>query len=84
MFLLINYKTKERLLCSWFENEKDFHAQKIHYIGLTNGLGGYNQMLAKGFIDRRFNKPAILGRSKRVHEFYRKKIEKTKITYYEK
>lgn len=56
-FLMINYKTKETLLCSWAQGEPNFHGREVHFIGVNeNGLGGYRQMLAKGFIDRRFQK----------------------------
>lgn len=51
-FVLFNSK-REKLLCSWGDNEPDFHNQKVHYIGITNGLGGYKDMLNKGWFDRR-------------------------------
>lgn len=79
MFLLINYKTKERYLCDWFKHNELFHNQTVHYIGL-DGLGGYNQMLAKGFIDRRFEKPlnkpmckSIFDHKRRVWEIANKR-----------
>ncbi len=56
-FVMLNYRTKERYLCSWFENEPDIYGQKVCYIGVTNGLGGYRHMLAKGFVDRRCEGP---------------------------
>lgn len=58
-FLLINYKTKERVLCSWWENEPYCWGRKVYYIGVTNGLGGYHNMIAKGFIDRRFSRDVV-------------------------
>lgn len=52
-FVMINYNTKEKYLCSWMQNEPLFFNQKIYFIGI-NELGGYNQLISKGFIDRRF------------------------------
>lgn len=77
-FLLINYTTKERLLCSWFQNEPNFNGQEIHYIGLTNGLGGYRQMLDKGFIDRRFRKDRELLFLRSNKEIMKRKYDKMK------
>lgn len=54
-FTLVNYKSGEKYTCSWDESDhfKMFYDQKIYYVGLT-GLGGYQNMLSKGFEDRRF------------------------------
>ena len=58
-FVLINYKTKEKFLCSWAEEEPLYFNQKVYFAGNgIDGLGGYRQMLKKGFVDRRFQKPA--------------------------
>lgn len=63
---MINYKTKEDYLCSWFENEPNYFNRKIYYIGLTKGLGGYHQLLNKGFVDKRFHQSEIyLSKTKR-------------------
>jgi len=56
LFVLVNYKTKERYLCSFDENLPPLFGQKIHYIGITNGLGGFRSMLSKGFVVRKFQK----------------------------
>lgn len=52
VFVMINYRTNEKYLCSWNENVKEYYGQKVHYIGVTNGLGGYNYMESKGFKQR--------------------------------
>lgn len=84
-FLLINYKTKERYLCSLNENEPDFYGQKVWYIGIENGLGGYRTMLAKGFVDRRDISPMkerkikthpFFSMTKRIQDYYEKKWKK--------
>jgi len=72
-FVLLNYKTKEKYLCSWFEDEPDFYGQKINFIGTRNGLGGYNYMIGKGFIDRRFAKIEPIPYSTKIWDYYKKK-----------
>lgn len=49
LFVLKNYKTRSKITCSW-------NPSHPNYIGVTNGLGGYNSMIAKGYVDRRFEK----------------------------
>ena len=71
------FKGKESYLCSWFENEPDFYGRKVHYVGVTDGLGGYRQMLAKGFTDRRFNKPERYT-SKTIKYIYNKRRNEQK------
>ena len=55
-FVMINWATKEQLLCSWWEDQPNCFGRKVHYIGVTNGLGGYHKMIQKGFVDRRFQR----------------------------
>lgn len=52
-FVLICKKTRKKLLCSWFPNQPDYFGQKVHYIGVTDGLGGYHNILKNGYYDRR-------------------------------
>lgn len=54
------FKGRQSVLCSWHENEPDLYGRKVHYIGVTNGLGGYREMINNGWIDRRFNKSVIM------------------------
>ena len=74
-FVLVNYKTKEKYLCSWFENDSHFHGQKICYIGINGGLGGYNYMIQRGFIDRRFIKFRPSSHAPRIINYYIKKLK---------
>jgi hypothetical protein len=67
-FVLINYKTKQKLTCCWTKTHKYFN-ETIHYIGVTDGLGGYNYMLSLGFQDRRFRKPVKTLPSKRIVDY---------------
>lgn len=74
-FVLINYRTRERYLCSWHQDEPDFWRQKVHYIGVTNGIGGLNYMREKGFEIRAYNQSSrLLWRCKSVHNYYMRKI----------
>jgi hypothetical protein len=76
MFRLINYQTNESYLCSWNPETKEHHSQQVHYIGITEGLGGYNYMISKGFIDRRFSRYIY---SNRVLEYkWNKQLEEFK------
>lgn len=72
-FVLLNYKTKEKYLCSWFENNSNFHGQKVYYIGVNGGLGGYNFMIQKGFVDRRFSNIRPMSYSPKIFNYYEKK-----------
>lgn len=49
------YRGKEKLTCTWHKSHV-FYNQTIHYIGVTEGLGGYYKMIGEGWIDRRFHK----------------------------
>lgn len=49
LFVLKDYKTRTKITCSW-------NPDHSNYIGVTNGLGGYNFMITKGYVDRRFEK----------------------------
>lgn len=48
------FKERKKISCSWFETN---NYPNVHYIGITNGLGGYKAMLQKGFLDKRDFKP---------------------------
>ena len=67
LFVLVNIKTREKLLCSWGENVPPLFNQTVHYIGVTNGLGSYRQMISNGFYDRRdFKKPTPVKNNSKV------------------
>lgn len=72
MFLLINYHTKERLLCTWFENDKNLSDQPVYVIG-NNKNKGYNQLISEGFVDRRFIKARNSLPSKLISDHKQKK-----------
>ena len=52
-FVMVNKKTRARLLCSYKANQPDYFNQKVNYIGIQSGLGGYNSMINLGWYDRR-------------------------------
>lgn len=54
-FVLKNYKTREKLTCCWSHTHSHF-GQKVYYIGVSEGLGGYNYMISQGWVDRRTEK----------------------------
>lgn len=80
-FVMINWKTREQLLCSWWENEPDCWGRKVYYIGVTNGLGGYRKMIEKGFIDRRFQREVDTFNKIRQYIFNRDKKKRFEDTH---